>query len=111
VRWAQKVRLDYADELIPIYWFVESPDQGKFERMPFQRHPVGGALEDFLSFYSWPVNTQSGEYLNWLTLPVVDKAWNITRADMGGFLQEATGWKPAILQSFVFLPSLMSTRR
>ncbi len=113
-RWVQKVRGAYPDDLIPIHWFVEISEQGKFERMPFQFHPAAsgrGSLEDFLSFYSWPINAQSGEPLNWLTLPVADKRWNSKWADKGGFIQEATGWKPAILQPFVFLPSLTSTRR
>ena len=53
-------------------------------------------------------NSVTGEELNWLTLPVVDKLWNRKRADKGGFIQEATGWKPAIFQPYVYLPSLMS---
>lgn len=31
--------------------------------------------------------------LNWLGLPVVDKLWRSRRANEGGFIQEATGWK------------------
>lgn len=104
----------YTDGLIPIHWFVESPGHAKIERMPFQYSipplRMSGPLDDFLTFYSWPVNARSGDPLNWLTLPVVDKAWNSKRAGKGGFIQEATGWKPAILQPFVFLPSLLSRR-
>jgi hypothetical protein len=35
-RWASVVRKAYVSELVPIYWFVEGPGHGKFERMPFQ---------------------------------------------------------------------------
>ena len=66
--------------------------------------------EDFLSYYSWPVNSKTGERLNWLTLPVIDKRWVGKHGEKGGFIQEATGWKPAVLQPFVYLPSLLKTR-
>jgi hypothetical protein len=33
--------------------------------------------------------------MNWLSLPVIDKLWNETRADEGGFIQQATGLKPS----------------
>ena len=49
----------------------------------------------------------NGERLNWLLLPVEDKLWNAKQANKGGFIQEATGWKPSILQPFVYLPALL----
>jgi hypothetical protein len=67
--------------------------------------------EDFLTFYSWPEDTKTRALLNWLTLPVVDKRWNNQRGDKGGFIQEATGWKPSILQPFVYLPTLLEAVR
>jgi len=42
-------------------------------------------------------------------LPVQDKLWRPGQAGKGGFIQEATGWKPAILQPFVYLQSLLET--
>jgi len=32
--------------------------------------------------------------------------WNARRGDKGGFIQEATGWKPSILQPFVSVETL-----
>ncbi|NER28870.1 MAG: hypothetical protein F6J89_14840 [Symploca sp. SIO1C4] len=61
---------------------------------------------DFLNYFTSPVHFKTGEPLNWLSLPVVDKLWNNQRADKGGFIQEATGWKPSILQPFVYLRAL-----
>jgi len=104
--WASQVREHHPDELIPIYWFVASPDQAKFEQMPFQHHRL--LAEDFLSFNTWPTESKTGQPLNWLTLPVVDKQWNKKHSDKGGFIQEATGWKPSILQPTVYLPTLLS---
>ncbi|PGH48164.1 hypothetical protein [Streptomyces sp. Ru87] len=43
----------------------------------------------------------TGEPLNWLRLPVLDRGWNDTVSSKGGFIQEVTGWKPAPLQTTV----------
>jgi hypothetical protein len=108
-RWADRYGSDSPNQLIPISWFVWSPEHNGFgpEYMPFQFHHGVPITEDFLTFFTWPVHTRTGEPLNWLTLPVVDKLWRRGQCDKGGFIQEATGWKPAILQPFVYLPSLL----
>ncbi|OIP26010.1 MAG: hypothetical protein AUK00_05490 [Dehalococcoidia bacterium CG2_30_46_9] len=80
--------------------------------MPFQfQHLPGMFRDDFLTHFTWPIHSVTGERLNWLTLPVVDKLWNPKRANKGGFIQEVTGWKPAILQPYVYLPALSSALR
>lgn len=63
--------------------------------------------EDFLTHYTWPTHSDTGEALNWLTLPIEDKAWNERRSSKGGFIQEVTGWKPSALQRSVHLPTLL----
>ncbi|MQS05680.1 hypothetical protein FNX48_000345 [Streptomyces sp. IF17] len=40
----------------------------------------------------------TGEPVNWLRLPVVDRSWNAKASQKGGFVQEASGWKPSALQ-------------
>jgi len=106
-KWAKQVQEKYPNNLIPIIWGVECREQGKYEFMPFQfDHFKGRPREDFLTFFTWPINSVTGEKLNWLKLPVVDKLWNPRRSNKGGFIQEATGWKPAILQPYVYLPAL-----
>lgn len=105
--WEKRVQEKYPNGLIPIYWFAECKEEGKFAAMPFQFEHIPGSLyEAFLTFYSWPVDSVTGRRLNWLTLPVADKRWRANHADKGGFIQEATGWKPAILQPYVYLPAL-----
>lgn len=107
-RWTEQVEEKFSNGLVPIYWSVHSPSQAKFERMPFQFcHLPGPPRKDFLTYFTWPENAVTGECLNRLTLPVVDKLWNEKRADKGGFIQEATGWKPSILQPFVYLPAIL----
>jgi hypothetical protein len=54
------------------------------------------------------MHSETGARLNWLTLPVVDKGWNEAQNDKGGFIQEATGWKPSALQRTVNMPTLLS---
>ena len=106
--WVGRIRSrGFSGELIPIYWYVESEDERVLESMPFQyEHYTGHAREDFLSFFTWPVDAETRSKLNWLELPVLDKEWNTERSHKGGFIQEATGWKPAILQPYVYLNSL-----
>jgi hypothetical protein len=111
-KWGEKVSKKYLNGLVPLHWFVECREHGAFEYMPFQfDHLSDQPREDFLTFFTWPKNSITGEWLNWLTLPVVDKLWNSKRADKGGFIQEATGWKPAILQPYIYLPALTTILR
>jgi hypothetical protein len=113
-RWVREVRKKYPNGLIPIWWFVDATgeiikDGGDFKTfnlMPFQLEHFPPAAKDFLAFFTWPVNAKTSELLNWLKLPVVDKLWRPSRTDKGGFIQETTGWKPSILQSYVYLTSL-----
>jgi hypothetical protein len=109
--WVKIVNEKYPDNLVPIFWFVRGDDTAIFEGMPFQydhlnKETEGLSKEDFLTYFTWPINSKTGEKLNWFLLQVEDKLWNSKRADKGGFIQEATGWKPSILQPFVYLPSL-----
>lgn len=108
VKWGRRVQDEYPDGLVPIYWYAACRSEGKFAAMPFQfNHFSEEPQEDFLSEFTWPINSVTGERLNWLTIPVIDKLWNDKQADKGGFIQEATGWKPSIFQPFVYLPSLL----
>lgn len=96
--WAETVAAEYPNELIPVLWTVGAPKYKKFEFMPFQFRPYP---ENFLTYYTWPVNKETGARLNWLTLPVV-----CTPAS--NFIQNALGWKPGILQPYAYLPALRS---
>lgn len=99
---------------VTISWFVTTPRvRGILEAAPYEvQPPRNPALEEFfgdvpyepqhfLAHYHPPVNAQTGEPLNWLRLPVLDRAWNETAGDKGGFIQELTGWKPSPLQPTV----------
>lgn len=80
---------------VPIYWTVTRPGiKGIYEPPPH----VPGHPENFLTHYTHPVHAVTEEKLNWLRLPVIDLGWNDTAAHKGGFVQEATGWKPSPLQ-------------
>lgn len=94
---------------VTILWTVTTPAvTGIFEAVPYARSlPMDSELvelfgpyenEHFLTHYKTPVNATTGEPINWLRLPVLDRGWNETAADKGGFIQEVTGWKPSPLQ-------------
>lgn len=72
--WGGQVQQMYPNNLVPVWWYVMSRDAKVFELMPFQveysQYPG-----DFLRFFTWPVN-DAGRKLDWLALPVIDKAWN-----------------------------------
>ena len=107
--WVSEVLKTYPGGLLPIFWSVKGYKQ--FEKMPFQYdHSNLSDPDDFLTYNTWPVNIDNGEELNWLSLPVVDKGWNLKKSDKGGFIQQATGWKPSILQPFVYLKSLANSK-
>jgi hypothetical protein len=92
-----------------ITWSVIGKDLGP-ELAPFQpdRWPSMPEYEDYLTFFKWPVNAATGERADFLTMPVRSMQWNRTQRDRGGFIEEATGWKPAALQPCVFLPGVLA---
>ncbi|WP_399553849.1 hypothetical protein OG473_39300 (plasmid) [Streptomyces anulatus] len=92
---------------VHISWYVTTPSiTGTFEGAPHitDWRTLPGHLnadmgqEDFLTHYTHPTHVVTGERLNWLRLPVIDRGWNSSASNKGGFIQEATGWKPSPLQ-------------
>lgn len=81
---------------VPIYWSVLGESAATLEGAP----PTDLLDRDthFGTIYTHPTEEQGGEPLNWLRLPVRDKLWRSGHADKGGFIQEATGFKPSALQ-------------
>lgn len=87
-----------------IRWMVHGSD-GVAEPAPFV--PRRRDSEDFLTFYTWPVD-EEGVRLRWFDLPIEEKGWSREAVDggadwNGGFIQEYTGWKPSALQPVVDL--------
>ena len=108
IKWAEQASSAHPDGLIPIAWWVWR-EAMKIEFMPFQ-FGQSSVAEHFLNYFEWTVDSVTGELLNWLELPVMDKEWNSRRSDNGGFIQEVTKWKPSVLQPYVYLPALESWR-
>lgn len=109
--WADEYHKRWPDLYRPgevhITWFVTRPSiDGIFEGAPHVRDwrtlpgtaNAGFEQEDFLTHYTHPVHAVTGERLNWLRLPVVDRGWHAKASNKGGFIQQATGWKPSPLQ-------------
>jgi len=107
-KWMESIVGQYPTGLIPIHWFVSCEELGLFSYMPLQFNHFGDqSIEGFLNAYSWPVQGGNETRLNWRDLPVIDKLWISNQSTKGGFIQQATGWKPSILQPYVYLPSLV----
>jgi hypothetical protein len=107
--WVRTVERRYPDGTIPIFWSISCAEAGKFEYAPFQSHRPH-LDEDFLTFYDWPIVRATGRPLDWRTLPIRDKGWNRRACDKGGFIPDATGWRPHIYQPSVSLPMLQTWR-
>jgi hypothetical protein len=104
-KWRRKVAERHPDGLVPIHWFAEG--DGILEFMPFQHvHVRGYEIPGFLDEFTWPTEAETGQRLRWAELPVIDKRWRRGDAAKGGFIQEATGWKPSILQPYLYMPAL-----
>ncbi|WP_405392427.1 hypothetical protein OG596_34215 [Streptomyces sp. NBC_01102] len=96
---------DYDPGEVRIHWTVTTPGHGNvFELAPHSYDTRAARTspympdENFGTIYTPPVHATTGEPLNWLRLPVLDRGWNDTVGNKGGFIQEVTGWKPAPLQ-------------
>ena len=87
-----------------VLWTVQG--DGIFEAVPFLYQPSVGPHADFLAYYSWPIEVETGKPLRWAQLPVIDKLWNKRRSDTGGFIQQVTGWKPGPFQTALDWPTL-----
>jgi len=104
IRWVRDGEHYHSDLGAPwvlISWGVSGSEEGTYEYAPHQHAPFDG--DNFLTFYMHPVNADTGERVNWLRLPVVDKLWRPGRSDKGGFIQEVSGFKPHALQPAVDL--------
>lgn len=113
---------------VRIYWYIEG--HSVFEAAPYRdlriaqqshrrRHGSEGmtqileweAESEFLHHYTWPTRPGTRQRLQWTALPIVDKVWRNDHlpelhTHKGGFIQEATGWKPSALQPFVNIDQL-----
>ncbi|MFE5586918.1 hypothetical protein [Kitasatospora sp. NPDC056531] len=89
---------------VHITWSIRTPEgDGIAEYAPHLfPDPTVESLahdENFLTYYTHPVHSATGERVNWLRLPVSDRHWNTGGTDSGrGFVQDAIGWKPGPLQ-------------
>ncbi|WP_068059183.1 hypothetical protein [Nocardia xishanensis] len=105
--WAKKVETRHGDT-IPIFWVLLG------ERAPFceqyrNAHKAEyGEYEDFTSYYRRPVNTETGEPVNWARIPVAVGTWAPGETkSKSDFIVTATGWVPSPLQSSVSLAFLI----
>ncbi len=106
-RWLRCFPVGAGESLVvPIAWYVEGDTI--FETAPLQADS-GSELrsEDFLSFFTTPVDLVTGESVRWSALPMSTKGWRDDLPDRpwiltkGGFVTEVTGWAPSAYQSSV----------
>lgn len=94
----------WGEGAVRIAWFVGGD---VFEAAPHAINLSDYEPDTFLDSFTRPIDVTTGEPIQWTRLPVEDKLWRESRADKGGFIQEATGWKPSPLQP-VFWPDQLA---
>lgn len=99
----QKYPEQWKADAVDIYWSVDSMSGGIGETAPFQRSPGSyQPVDDFLTWFSWPVDSRTGARLDWFSLPVVNtrfEAW-----------AKALNWTPSPLQPTCPLRSIVESR-
>jgi hypothetical protein len=101
--------LPYMARCVPITWFIsgcatfESAHPGNYALYGEETHSWWG------DFYTRPYDIQGQSFIGDVKdIPVLHKQWTAKRQDKGGFITEATGWKPFPLQRWVDLDQLTS---
>ena len=90
---------------VRILWLIAG--DAAYERAPHAVNISGHDTDTFLDHFTMPIEVATGDPIQWSRLPVEDKLWRDERYDKGGFIQEATGWKPSPLQP-VFWPDQLA---
>lgn len=99
--WERHLRRRRRGPDLPIWWFVVGPNICEYA-FPDDKAPFTGSFEDY--YY---LGDAAGTYqMEVDVLPVAHKRWTLHQADKGGFIQEATDWKPSPLQPSVSLDLL-----
>jgi hypothetical protein len=99
--WRDYLRGGAAPGYLPITWYVDGA--AIFESADPTRV---GSGDHYLDHYSLPADPATGRPVALIDLPVHDKRWTPEWSDKGGFIAEATGWKPRPLQTYVDLKPL-----
>lgn len=100
-RWLDASQYD-KDE-VAIIWSVTSPDVSVFEAAPFT---TSFSPRDWLTHYSWPVNSETLLPVMWARIPIEQHHWSESAATKGGFVTQVTGWQPSPLQKSVSVRQL-----
>lgn len=94
----------WAADAVPISWFVRGTD-GIAEVAPFWPDPIGrkmpGPHEDFLAYFTWPIDATTGARLDWFALPIRPRFEK---------LADALAWTPAPFQGAAPLRSIWASR-
>jgi predicted GIY-YIG superfamily endonuclease len=93
--WLRRYVKDY-QEPMRVWWFVCSSSIREFA-MAYDKSDA----PHFGRYYSNLMDADTHEPLGVHELPVINKRWDDTRGDKGGFIPAATGWKPRALQEWV----------
>lgn len=90
-------------DAVPIYWSVETPawDLGE-GAPPFLGAHLEQPMPNFLDYFTWPTDVNTGARLDWFSLPVVN--------DRFPEFAEALAWTPSPFQPSCPLATILRVR-
>lgn len=83
-----------SSSMLPIWWSVSGPTTAEFAEQSTE-WPDGPYFDKY--YY---LAAPNGGHIGVHCLPVADKKWTPAQMDKGGFIQQATQWRPTPLQRF-----------
>ncbi|MDF2155305.1 hypothetical protein [Vibrio sp. CAU 1672] len=109
-KWVEVARSQSTDGMVDICWHVTV--QGQRFKPEFMPGQCGSAGEgDFLSYFSQPVNVETGQSLEWSAVPVKLPVWDEENLEGRGFIEYVTGWQPSPRQSQVSIDFLVEAAK
>ncbi len=102
--WFQEAHHYFFYDWVWIDWFIRCPEVGIIEPAPFQsRYQHHPGKPSFLTKFTYPYDLDTHDRLQWSKVPVAPLMWTPEQWDSSGFIQQATQWRPGLLQPTVDL--------
>ncbi|MDG2845351.1 hypothetical protein P7M67_00510 [Vibrio parahaemolyticus] len=108
--WVSAAREKYPSGFVNIVWLVNVEGQS-IAPMLIPRQPICLGEKSFLFYFSEPWCEETGQLIDWSTLPVEFPKWDENELDGHGFIEHVTGWQPSILQTKVSIDFLIEAAK
>ncbi|HCH5602710.1 TPA: hypothetical protein NKZ56_002175 [Vibrio parahaemolyticus] len=108
--WVVAVRERYPNGNVHIVWLVRVEGQS-FGPLLIPGQPRLLTERSFFSYFTDPLSEDTGQLLDWTTLPIEYPKWDENERGGRGFIEHVTGWQPSILQTHVSIDFLIEAAK